>query len=386
MRTICVVTGNRADFGLLLPVIRALQAADDVRVQTLVTGAHLEGATGRTVDDIAAAGVEITAEVEMTLASDTPIAVAKSTGLCIISSAEALARLAPDLIVVLGDRYEILAVCLAATFATIPIAHLHGGEATEGAIDEGIRHAITKLAHLHFPATEAYRARLLQLGENPANVHAFGTPAIDNVAALEPLPVAALEERVGLPLSGRRVAVATFHPETLHPERSSAVVEPTLAVLAERTDLVTVFTAANTDVAGRAINAAVGRFVSAYPDRAVLLDTLGTRAYLSLVRLADVVIGNSSSGLIEVPAVGTPTVNVGDRQGGRARGPSVIDAPNDRAAIGRALDRAMGEQHAQLSRTAVSPYGVAGAAARIAEVLRTVDLAPLLIKRFHTPA
>lgn len=381
MRKICVVTGTRAEFGLLQTLMKELQAAPDVQLQIVATGAHLVHAHGYTLREIEDHGFIVDETVEMLMASDDPRAIGQSLGLGVIGLTGALSRLNPDIVVLLGDRYEALAAAQSAMILGIPIAHLHGGEKTEGAIDEAIRHAITKMAHLHFTATEEFRRRVIQLGEAPDRVFVVGATGLDNIAALEPAPRTELEDVLGISLDAP-ILLVTYHPVTLDAS-SEADFDAFLAVLAELNGMCIVFTGANADALGQEINAKVAAFCAERPKSCVQVSSLGFRRYLSLMAHSAVVIGNSSSGLLEAPSMGIPTVNIGARQQGRPRAPSVIDCVENTRDIALALSRAMSSDFKALASRRETPYGIQGAGKRVAEVLRWVDLESILVKRFH---
>lgn len=385
-RRIAVVTGTRAEYGLLRGVIAELSARPDLELELVVTGSHLAEEFGGTRAEIDADGVAIAAAVPILEGDDdSPLAIARAAGRAVTGIAEALGALHPDLVVLLGDRYEILAAGFAATLLRLPIAHIAGGEITEGAVDDALRHALTKLAHLHFPAAEEYRDRVLQLGEDPAHVVTVGATGLDALERVELLDRAALGSSLGVDLGAGRLAIATFHPETLADEDPADAIRPLLAALDAFPDLRVVITKANADVGGQRINEVLETYAAAHPERVTLVASLGQVRYLSFLVVADVVIGNSSSGIIEAPAAGTPTVNIGDRQLGRLRAPAILDVPNDAAAIEAAIARALAPELQQLAARRESPYGTPGAAARIVDVLARVDLDELRTKSFHTP-
>jgi UDP-N-acetylglucosamine 2-epimerase (non-hydrolysing)/GDP/UDP-N,N'-diacetylbacillosamine 2-epimerase (hydrolysing) len=377
-----VFTGARAEYGLLRWTMAELRDHSDVTLQILVAGAHLSPEYGMTCDAIARDGFEIDERVEMLLSSVTSVGVAKSLGLGVIGFADALTRLSPDVLVVLGDRYEALAVATTAMLLRIPIAHIAGGESTEGAVDESIRHAITKMANLHFVATDEFRQRVIQLGEAQERVMAVGAPGLDGTARLKPLARAQLQDELEISLRPPVLAV-TYHPVTADGEDPAVGVTPLLDALEAIVDATVVITQPNADTAAARITNAMRMWVARHPERARLFAALGQRRYLSLLALADVVVGNSSSGLIEAPALGTPTVNVGSRQRGRPRAASVIDCPQDAAAITAAICRALSPDMQRGAARLESPYGHAGAAVRIVDVLINADLNSMLEKRFH---
>lgn len=380
-RTVCVLTGTRAEYGLLRRLVLGLR--DDPRVQTrvLVTGSHLVPSLGETWKEIEADGVPIDARVDIGLGDDSPVGVARSLAAATSGVAEALERLAPDVLVLLGDRYEVLGAAQAAMLLGIPVAHLHGGESTEGAIDEAIRHAVTKMSHLHFVSTETYRRRVIQLGEQPDHVFTVGAFGLDAIHELELLSREELSQRTGLDLTGEYLLV-TYHPVTLEPGGVDAAVDALTGALAE-SGLPVLVTKANADPGGRAVNRRIEAWQASRPGRVALVASLGQHAYLSAMVQAAAVVGNSSSGIIEAPAAGVPTVDVGDRQRGRLRGPSVLHAPEERAAIAAAIGDALALRRTGADIAAGSPYGAGGAADATREVLATYPLDGLLKKRFH---
>jgi UDP-hydrolysing UDP-N-acetyl-D-glucosamine 2-epimerase len=381
-RRVCIVTGSRAEYGHLRWLMSDLRDDPAIDLRVVASGTHLSPWHGRTADEIEADGITIHERVDMLLAGDTPQAVAKSVGLGVIGFAEALGRQQPDIVVILGDRFEMLAAAQAALILGLPIAHLHGGETTEGAVDEAMRHAITKMAHLHFAAAEPYRRRIIQLGEAPERVFNVGAPGLDHLTRTTFLSRAELEESLGITLRAP-VLVVTYHPETLggHDQRAAA------AAMTEALDrfpeATVIATGVNADADNAAITAALERFVAAHPGRARLFNSLGSRRYLSLLRCAQAMVGNSSSGLIEAPAFHLPTVNVGDRQKGRLRAASVRDCPATADGIAAAIGWALSAEGQAAARDSRSLYGEGDASRRIVEVLKTHPLAGLTMKSFH---
>jgi UDP-hydrolysing UDP-N-acetyl-D-glucosamine 2-epimerase len=349
-------------------------------LQLYVAGGHLSPRFGRSVESIEHAGWPITARVETTGVSDAAVEVAAGAGLGAVGFARAFARNRPDLIVVLGDRIEMLAAAMAALPLAIPVAHLHGGEITEGAIDEQARHALTKLAHLHFPAAEVYARRILQMGEEPWRVHCVGAPGLDRFARLPAMPRPELARRIGLPLRHPTLLV-TFHPVTLEPGEAGWHAEELAAALASvEGDMVITYPGA--DAAHAAVIERLEALAAARPGTR-MMPSLGEEDYDALLREADVMVGNSSSGLIEAPSFGLPVVNVGIRQRGRLRAPNVIDVGYRREEIEAGIRRALQPGFRESLRGLVNPYGDGRAAPRIADVLISVDLGPrLLRKRF----
>ena len=373
MKKICVFTGSRAEYGLLKSLMQQIDQDSYLHLQTLVGGMHLSPEFGLTFREIEQDGFVIDEKVELLLSSDSPVGICKSTGLGLIGFGEALERLAPELLVVLGDRFETWAVCAAALFARIPIAHLHGGETTEGTVDEAIRHGITKMSHLHFVATEDYRRRVIQLGERPERVFNFGAPGVESIHKLKLLDRSALEAELGFAL-GRQNALVTFHPVTLETDTAKTQFGQLLAALADLPELHLIFTRANADTDGRIINQMIDDFVVQRPDSASVFSSLGQLRYLSAMQQVDVVLGNSSSGIIEAPSFGVPTVNIGARQHGRVRAASVIDCEPKTAEILAALDKAMSKTFKNMAATVDNPYDGCDTALRIKECIKEVNL------------
>ncbi len=381
MKTICVVTGTRAEYGLLRWLMEGIRQSPKLTLQVIATGAHLSPEFGLTYRDIEADGFVIDRKVEMLLTSDTSVGVAKSMGLAMIGFGDAFAELRPDLVLVLGDRYEVFSAAAAATIARIPIAHLHGGETTEGAFDEALRHSITKMAHLHFVAAQTYRRRVIQLGEDPARVFLVGGLGIDNMLKLNLLDRAALEAALDFKLGPKNLLI-TFHPATLEQGAASGQMGELLAALDTLPDTHLIFTMPNADTEGRALSRQLEAYVAGRPNAKVFA-SLGQLRYLSAIAQVDVVVGNSSSGLAEVPSFRKATVNIGDRQKGRLKAQSVIDCAADRESIKTALAQAYSaEFQASLSQVR-SPYGDGGASQKILNILETHDFSGSLKKTFH---
>jgi GDP/UDP-N,N'-diacetylbacillosamine 2-epimerase (hydrolysing) len=382
-RTICVVTGSRAEYGLLHRIMRHLAVDPSVDLQVIATGMHLSSEFGNTWKQIEADGFQIDRQVEMLLSSDTPRSMAKSTGIGLSGMADALHDLAPDLLLVLGDRFEILSAAAAAALMRIPIAHVHGGETTEGAIDDSLRHAITKLSHLHFTSTEPYRQRVLQMGESPDRVFCFGAPGIDSIVSLPLMSREELAASIGFDL-GKNFLLITYHPVTLGDAPTSDELDELLAALEELPeDLRWIITMPNADAGGRALAEQIRGFVQRHPHRAAAYTSLGQLRYLSAIKHCIAVVGNSSSGIIEAPAFGVGIVNIGDRQKGRVQAASVINCGPERQAIASALLHAVSPDYQQAASTVANPYGSAGASERIARTVATFPLADLARKPFQ---
>jgi GDP/UDP-N,N'-diacetylbacillosamine 2-epimerase (hydrolysing) len=380
-RRICVVTGTRADYGCLRWVMECIRQTPGLELQVIATGMHLSPEFGCTYREIELDGFPIDRKVEMLLSSDTPVGVAKSMGLGMIGFGEALAQLRPHLLFVLGDRFEILCAAAAAMVASIPVAHAHGGETTEGAFDEAIRHSITKMSHLHFVAAEDYRRRVIQLGEDPRRVFLVGGLGIDNITRLALLDRAALEDSLGFKL-GRRNLLITLHPVTLESASVAGHMTELLGALEKLQDTHLIFTLPNADPGGRILIDLVEQFVATHAN-ARAYTSLGQLRYLSCIRHVDAVVGNSSSGLTEVPSFAKGTINIGDRQRGRLKAQSVIDCAPDRESIAAAVEQLYSPAFQTVLENVRNPYGEGGASAKIVEVLRDYPLETILKKTFH---
>lgn len=366
-KIISVLTATRAEYGLLKPIIKKLQSTPDFDVRVVATGAHLSPAFGSTYKEIERDGIEIDAKLEILLGSDTPSAISKAMGLAMISFADYFEKLKPDMLVVLGDRYETLAVCCAAMNQRIPIAHLYGGETTQGAVDEAIRHAITKLSYLHFTSTEEYKRRVIQLGEQPDRVFCVGAIGIENILNESYMSKANLQSAIGFNLD-KPYALVTFHPVTLEENKTLEQIEALLAVVKKQKDMRFIFSKANADENGLVINRKLERFIHDN-DHAVVFSSLGVNKYLSALKYCTMVIGNSSSGLIEAPSFGIPTINIGDRQKGRLQASSVINCGATEQEIERAIALALSDEFRDLAKNTVNPYGDGKTSSKIVETI-----------------
>ena len=369
MRKICVITGTRAEFGLLRPLIALIAKDEELQLQLIATGMHLSPEFGYTLDEIIAAGFVVDKKVECLLSSDTAVGVSKTIALAISGFADAFEALQPDLVLVLGDRTEILGAVIAAGIANIPIAHLHGGETTEGAYDEAIRHSITKFSHLHFTSTEAYRKRVIQLGEQPEMVFNVGAIGLDAVKKLKLLNKEEFENSIGFKLKKRNVLI-TYHPVTLEKEAPIQTFENILQALDELSETGLIFTHANSDKNGRVINKMITEYVEIHRDKAVAFKSLGQLRYLSALQFVDFVIGNSSSGILEVPAFHIPTINIGDRQKGRICNESVINSNNSLEDIEKSITFALDKQFRKTIQQQEMLYGNGTAAEKILKVIK----------------
>lgn len=379
-RRICIVTGTRAEYGLLRGVMQEIQCDRTLELQLIATGMHLSPKFGNTDQDIERDGFEIARKVDMHLDDDSPVGIARSIGAGIAGFGEALKELQPDCVVVLGDRFEILAAVSAALVARFPVAHIHGGELTEGAFDDAIRHAVTKMSHLHFVAAEEYRRRVIQLGEDPERVFCVGGLGVDAIKRLDLLDRKALEASLDFKL-GKRNLLVTFHPATLDGAAEEQCAE-LLAALESLNDIQLIFTFPNADTGGRAIRTMIESFVEGRSN-ARAYASLGQKRYLSCMHEVDGVVGNSSSGILEAPAFKVGTVNIGNRQQGRLRAESVIDCAPERNAITAAIEKLYSAAFQDRLAGVQSAYGDGGASTRIVQHLRKAPLDGILKKSFH---
>jgi UDP-hydrolysing UDP-N-acetyl-D-glucosamine 2-epimerase len=381
VRTIAVVTVGRSDYGIYLPILHAIEATPGLDLHLVVSGTHLSPEFGSTVREIEADGFMVGARVEMLVSSDSPEGIAKSIGLGVIGFAQAYAQRCPDIVVVLGDRFEMYAAALAALPFCLPVAHIHGGELTQGAMDDALRHSMTKLSHLHFVATDEYARRVAQLGEEPWRIAVTGAPALDNLRTVSLMSPAELHATFGVAVVPPPVLV-TFHPVTLEAEQVEWQARELMRALHEA-GLPVLFTQPNADPGGRRIGEFIDEYVKVHPS-ARRVDTLGTRGYYSVMALAAAMVGNSSSGLIEAPSFGLPVVNIGNRQSGRVRGSNVIDVGYAQADVLDGIRRATRPGFRDALRGRPNPYGDGQAAGMIVERLRTVALdSTLRMKRFQ---
>lgn len=356
MKKICVITGTRAEYGLLKPLIRKIKENEELQLQLIITGMHLSPEFGLTYKEIEEDGFVIDEKVEMLLSSDTPVGISKSMGLVMIGFADVFERLKPDMIVVLGDRYEIFAAASAASVARIPIAHLHGGETTEGAFDEAFRHSITKMSYLHFTSTEEYRKRVIQLGESPDRVFNVGAIGIESIKELKLLGKKELEKSINFEF-GKKTVLVTFHPVTLENSTSKDQFQDLINALDKFNNFKIIFTKANSDTDGRIINTMIDKYVENNKDKAIAFASMGQLKYLSAMKYVDLVIGNSSSGIIEVPSFKVPTINIGDRQKGRVQAETIINCEPLESEIHKAIELGLSSDFKNKIKKTVNPYG-----------------------------
>lgn len=381
-RKVLVITGTRAEYGLMRWVLQYLHDDSEIELQIVATGMHLSPEFGLTYKNIIEDGFEINRKVEMLLSSDTSIGLSKSMGLGMISFSEVYDALNPDIILVLGDRFEIFSAIATAMISRIPVAHIHGGEATEGLIDESIRHSITKMSHIHFTATEIYKKRVIQLGEQPEKVFCTGTPGIDNIYNLELLSKIEFEKSINFNI-GDKCFLVTFHPVTLEKSSSAFQFDELLEALKDFNEYKVIFTLPNADTDGRIVIEKIWQYVSSNPNKAVAFTSLGQVRYLSALQHVNMVIGNSSSGLTEVPSFKKPTINIGDRQQGRIKAESVIDCPPIKKEIKKAILKGLTKEFKEIVNNVQNPYGAGGASKQIVQILKEVNLSNILKKQFY---
>ena len=381
MRKICVVTGTRAEYGLLYWLIREIDVDKDLELQIIATGMHLSPEFGNTYQQIEEDGFFINKKVDISLTSDTELAISKSMGLGMIGFADAFDELQPNLIVVLGDRFEIFSAVSSAMIAKIPVAHLHGGEVTEGAFDESIRHSITKMSHLHFAATNKYRNRIIQLGEQPNRVFNVGGLGVDSINKLKLLSKSDFENAIDFKLGEKNILV-TFHPVTLENFTAKLQFQELLNSIEELKNTRIIFTKANSDTDGRVINSMIDTYVSVN-DNSVAFTSMGQLNYLSALQFVDAVVGNSSSGLLEAPSFNIATIDIGDRQKGRIKADSVISCLPTQESIRSAFDKSYSEDFQNIVDNTKNPYGNGGASKIVVDIIKDFDLNGILKKTFY---
>lgn len=381
MKKVCVVTGTRAEYGLLYWLIKELNEDKDIDLQLVATGMHLSPDFGLTYKEIEK-DFKIDRKVEILSKNDSPSGICNSIGLGVIGFGTAFTELQPDIIVVLGDRYEILAVSTAAMINRIPIAHLHGGEATEGLIDEAIRHSITKMSHLHFTATNEYKNRVIQLGENPSRVFNVGGMGIENIKRLKLLSKDEFEKSIDFKLNKKNILV-TFHPVTLENSTAKQQFQELLNAIDKLENTNIIFTKANSDTDGRVINYMIDEYVGKNSLKSVCFTSLGQLRYLSALQFVDAMVGNSSSGLAEAPSFKIGTINIGDRQKGRIKASSIIDCEANETSIKEAFYKLYSKEFQETLKTTINPYGDGCASKKIIEVIKSTNLDDILKKSFY---
>ncbi len=383
MRKICFFTGSRAEYGIMSRLMRMVADSLDCELQIVATNMHLSPDFGLTYKEIEADGFRIDKKVEMLLSSDTCNGTVKSMGLANIGFADALEELRPDLVVILGDRYEMLCAAQACLIYRIPVAHLYGGAITEGAYDDAIRHAITKLSHLHFTSTEEYRRRVIQMGEQPERVFNVGSLGVYNIKNETIMSLQELESSLGVSL-GERFLLVTYHPVTMEIDKASVQCDDLLKALSEiNNDFKLLFTLPNSDTGGRIIISKVNDYVKRNTDKAFVIKSLGKKRYYSALKYASAVVGNSSSGLVEAPSFHVPTLNIGIRQQGRTRGQSVCDVSSDYKSIKDGLKKVLSPDFIETTKKSINPYEKDGTLEAIYRIISTSSLTNITKKKFH---
>ena len=381
MRKICVVTSTRAEYGLLYWLLKEIEADSELKLQLIVTGMHLSPEFGLTYKEIEKE-FKIDKKIEILSSSHTSLDICAEMARVYEKFAPALAELKPDILVLLGDRYEIFGVAGVASIRQIPIAHIHGGETTQGAFDEAFRHSITKMSHIHFAATNEYTNRIIQLGEEPSRVFNVGGPGIENIKKLNLLSKEEFEKSIKFKLAKKNILI-TFHPVTLENSSAREQFNELLNSLDELEETNFIFTKANSDTDGDVINKMIDEYVSQNSQKAVAFASLGQLRYLSAIKFVDIVLGNSSSGLSEVPSFKKATINIGDRQKGRARASSVIDVRPDRKEILTAIKRAYSKEFEQILKDTINPYDGGNPSKKMVKILKETKLDGILKKKFY---
>ena len=381
-RKICVFTGGRAEYGILLPLLKILQAKKNIDLTILVSGMHLSREFGLTYKEIEKDGFECTEKVEMILSSDNPRSTCKSMGLGMISFSDALTRLNPDFLVVLGDRFESMSVVTTAMVCRIPVAHIQGGEMTLGAIDDHIRHCITKMSYLHFVTTGEYMNRVIQLGEAPERVFNVGALNVDSMKKIDILTKKKLEIEINFPIDERTILV-TFHPITLENDTSEKYFSNLIMAIKKARNLRIIFTYTNADTEGRVINAMIDQYVEENPKTSIAFSSLGQLKYISCLKYIGAIVGNSSSGIIETPTFKTPTVNIGDRELGRVMAKNVICCSHDAMSIKNAIDKSLSLEFKSSLKDMINPYEKKNTAVAIADILTKIEIPESIKKTFY---
>lgn len=384
MTKIAIITGSRAEYGLFYPLLKKIDSDNEFSLQLIVTGMHLSPEFGLTYKVIERDGFDILDKVEMLLSSDTETAISKAIGLGLIGFADSFRKLNPDLLLVLGDRFETYAATIAGYIGKIPIGHFHGGELTEGVIDEGIRHSITKMSTYHFATTDTYKRRIIQMGEQPNNVFNVGALGLDNIKSMTILSKKELQKNIDFEII-KPTCILTYHPVTLEKRVLDDGIDNLLEILDKRKNLRVIFTMPNADTNGRSIMKKIKLFVNKNPKRSIFFNSLGQKRYLSSLKYVDFVIGNSSSGIIEAPSFEIPTINIGDRQKGRIRANTVIDCDSTKESIDSAIDKALSKDFITRCKFVNNPYGDGNTVSKVVEILRNISLekGDLIKKSFY---
>lgn len=379
---ICVISGSRAEFGLLRPLIKRIDNSINHELQLVISGSHLSKFHGFTKEEIEKSGIIISYEVELGLSnSDDPLSIAKALSKSIYGFAQAFNQLSPEIVLILGDRYESFAAAQSAMLLNIPIGHIHGGELTEGLIDEAMRHSITKMSHVHFVAAHEYRERVIQLGENPDRVHLVGPLGLPNIDNLEKLTNNQLEKKINFCLENKFIMI-TYHPETLASDKLCGI-KNLLDALDKLQGYSQIFSGGNADTYSRKITDQIRLYCRKNPENRFFKESFGNHTYLNLIHNAAAVVGNSSSGIIEAPLVGTPTLNVGNRQNGRLKAPSIVNCDDSVESISHGLEKVLSKQYASIGLAKKSPYKIFDADKKIINLLDSLSIEGLIVKRFY---
>ena len=381
IRKICIITGSRAEYGLLYWLMKQINSNKDLELQLIVTGMHLSSDFGLTYKEIEK-DFKINKKIDMDLSDDTSLSISKSMGLAQISFSEAYNEIKPDIITVLGDRYEIFSAVSAAMIANVPIAHIHGGELSEGSWDNNIRHSISKMAHIHFAATELYKKRIIQLGEDPRKIYNVGGLGIENIKKIKLLSKYQFEDSIKFKLNKKNILV-TYHPVTLENDTSKEHFQELLNAIDNLNNTNIIFTKANSDLNGRVINQMIDDYVLKNYKKSISFISLGQLRYLSALKYVDAVVGNSSSGLLEAPSFNVGTINIGDRQKGRIKAESVIDCLPERKVIIESIEKIYTREFQELLKTVKNPYDNGQSSIKIVDVLKSLNLENILKKEFY---
>lgn len=381
-RKICIITGSRAEYGLIKPLLDEINGDVSLHLQLIVTGMHLSPEFGLTINDIRKDDFLVDDNIEILLSSDTPVGTSKSMGLAMISFAETYSRLKPDIVVASGDRYEIFSAVASAHVNKIVVAHIAGGEITEGAFDNAFRHSITKMSQIHFTSTEENRRRVIQMGEEPSRIYNVGAIGIDNILNLSLLSKPELENILDFKFGERNILV-TFHPVTLENVNSVEQFNNLLEVLNEFNDMKIIFTKANADPGGKELNALIDKFVIDNPAKSIVFTSMGQLNYLSTMQFVDAVVGNSSSGIVEAPSFKIGTINIGDRQEGRKKALNIIDCDPSKDCIRKGFDKLYGNDFQKKLKSIVNPYGKGEASVQIKNILKNIQIENILKKSFY---
>ena len=382
MKNICVITGSRAEYGLLSNLMRSIEKSSKLNLQVVVTGMHLSPEFGLTYREIEKDGFIIDKKIDIKISNDSPSEITKSTGVGMIGFADAFAELMPELVILLGDRYEIMAAAFSAFVARIPIGHIHGGESTQGAIDEAIRHSITKMSYWHFVATDEYKNRVIQLGENPSRVYNVGGLGVDSIKKSNLISKKELTNKMGIKFDKKNLLI-TYHPVTLEDGTSQKNFKSLINTLNELKDTYLIFTLPNSDSDSRVIKIMIKDFVAKNRDRSISFSSMGNLNYLSLLQFVDGVVGNSSSGLLEAPTFKIGTINIGDRQTGRIKADSVIDCKPNQNSVSNAIKKLYSNRFQNKLKTVDNPYGAGKATEKIMAILNKAILPNELKKEFY---